>query len=115
MERVSVAADGADPNGDSEDPSISSDGMSVAFRSSATNLICCDRGVNGFEVFERQMVLGATFRWSVDTLGGTPEFDSYRLARAADVERVVFTSPSRDLVRHHTFPGDDVFLGRLSA
>src|SRR5207244_7582602 len=41
-ERVSVASDGTEGNGDSFRPSISADGRFVAFDSGASNLVTCD-------------------------------------------------------------------------
>lgn len=59
--RVSVAADGGEPNGRSDEPQVSADGRFVAFWSEASNLVADD--TNGAtDVFVRDVVAGTTTR-----------------------------------------------------
>ena len=67
--RASVAGDGTEANGESGQPSISSDGRFVAFVSSATNLVPGD--TNGVpDVFVRDIAQGRTLRASLDSSNG---------------------------------------------
>src|SRR5690606_30726839 len=62
--RVSMAADGTDANGNSEDPAISADGRFVVFTSGASNLVSGD--TNGFyDVFLHDRLDGTTRRVSM--------------------------------------------------
>lgn len=64
--RVSVASGGAQAEGDSSAPSVSSDARYVAFRSNAANLVPGD--TNGVEdIFVRDQVAGTTRRISVSS------------------------------------------------
>lgn len=64
MLRVSADADGGDPNGASYDPSISDDGLKVAFTSVASDLVAGDN--NGHvDVFVRDLSVGLTSRMGV--------------------------------------------------
>ncbi len=66
-ERVSVTSSGAEANGGSEQPSISSDGRYIAFRSWATNLVADDTDAVP-DVFVRDRQTGMTER--ITSAGG---------------------------------------------
>ena len=115
--RVSVSSAGAESNGASIKPSISADGHTVAFPSSATNLVPGDR--NGFQdIFVRDWASGKTRRVSI---GDKRESNGLSLASlvSGDGSVVVFSSEASNLV-----PGDrngalDVFVaetkGRMTS
>src|SRR5438045_9191507 len=81
--RVSVASLGAQGNGDSEGPSISTDGRFVAFYSLASNLVAGD--TNGVrDVFVRDRKAGKTTRVSVNSHGAQTKRDSIVRSISAD-------------------------------
>lgn len=91
LERVSVASDGAEGDGPSEQASLSADGNKVAFRSWATNLVAVD--LNGtFDVFVRNRAAATTIRASRNNanVGGDDESTDPHLS--ADGKAVVFRS-----------------------
>jgi Tol biopolymer transport system component len=74
-DRVSIATDGTQGNGDSLVPAISADGRYVAFASAATNLVAGD--TNGvYDVFVRDRQLGTTERVSLSPSGSQLTLDS---------------------------------------
>lgn len=110
VNRVSITSAGAEANGGSRYPSISSDGRYVAFMSDATNLAPND--TNGCEdIYLRDIASGVTERISVagdehEAIGGDSRFP----AISADGQYVAFQSQAANLT-----PGDangrwDVFL-----
>lgn len=111
-ERVSVASDGTQANGDSTSwyLSLSSDGRFVAFSSRASNLMSGD--TNGSEdVFVRDRVAGVTERVSVASDGA--EANSYSSAFpsiSSDGRLVAFESVASNLVPGDTNGRGDVFV-----
>ena len=105
-ERVSDGVDGLAADGDSRNPSLSGDGLVVAFESAASNLVGGD--TNGTsDVFVHDRVSGRTTRVSVDSGGaqadGPSGLDSAP-ALSADGQIVAFASRAGNLVT----PGTDV-------
>jgi Tol biopolymer transport system component len=106
--RVSVDAQGGDPNGHSESPVISADGRYVAFTSTASDLVpdgdgCCT------DVFVHDLQTEATTRIGTAS-GADPDAHSFNPALSSDGRYVAFESWASDLV-----PGDgngvvDVFV-----
>ncbi len=91
LERVNVAFDGGEANGWSDQPSLSTDGKKVAFRSDATNLISVDS--NGtWDVFVRNRKSGTTSRASRSNTNAGGDFESGQPQMAADGSAVVFGS-----------------------
>jgi Tol biopolymer transport system component len=93
--RVSVALNGADVDGDSEEPSISADGRYVAFTSTATNLVTGD--INGVaDIFVRDLVANTTTLASRATGAGGTVSDSVsgQPSISADGQFVAFVSDS---------------------
>jgi alpha-tubulin suppressor-like RCC1 family protein len=96
-ERVSVDSLGAQSDGNSYQPSISSDGRYVAFWSDADNLVTGDtNGVADVFVHDRQT--GTTERVSVSTLGAEGDLASNFGTISADGNIVAFQSDAHNLV-----------------
>ena len=109
-ERVSVDSAGAEANGASSEPSISSGGRYVAFLSAATNLVTGDTNA-GSDIFVHDRQTGKTERVSVDSSGAEGNSGSvYRPRLTFDGRYVAFDSAGSNLV-----PGDsnakvDIFV-----
>lgn len=108
-ERVSVATDGAGPDGASLDPAISADGRYVAFNSSASDLVAGDTN-SLTDVFVRDRQTGTTERVSLDTSGGDPNATSLSPTISADGRYVAFASVASDLVGGDANSVSDVFV-----
>ncbi|MGN6544187.1 MAG: SdrD B-like domain-containing protein, partial [Aureliella sp.] len=105
IEKVSLGMNGALANGDSDSPSISSDGRFVAFRSAAWNLVPGDtanvRGVStGYsDIFVFDRVLRTTRLVSVSSTGGFANYGSGPVTDiSADGRYIVFESTAYNLV-----------------
>lgn len=90
-ERVSVAPDGSDANGQSATPVLSADGRLVAFTSAASNLVAGD-GNGRFDVFVRDRVAGTLEIVSLASDGTQLVGDSIAPAMSADGRYVAFAS-----------------------
>jgi Tol biopolymer transport system component len=114
-QRVSVASDGSQGNGASQDPTMSSDGRYVAFTSFASNLVSGD--TNGVaDVFVRDLLLGTTQRVSIASDGTQATGQSAYAPRISlDGQFVVFGSDASNLVASDTNGTTDVFLRDLVA
>lgn len=119
LTRVSVATTGAQATGSasgSGDASVSADGLSVAFRSHAGNLVTGDS--NGFaDIFVRRLATGTTTRVSVTQANGQAAGTSASGAAGSFVPRlsedgrfVAFVSHATNLVNGDTNGFPDVFL-----
>jgi Tol biopolymer transport system component len=110
---VNVNTSGVQTGGTySSDPSISFDGRYIAFASTATDLVSGDTNAS-YDIFVRDMQLGATVRASVDSLGNQGNDDSLDPSISSDGRFVAFSSTATNLV-----PGDvnghaDVFVHDL--
>ena len=107
IERVSVASDGSQPNGDSDWPTLSANGRFVAFESDANNLV---PGGNDFGndifVFDRQTeAVECVSRGINGSEGG-----GYRPAISANGRFVTFTSRDTNLVPGDTNGEPDIFV-----
>ena len=112
--RVSLDKTGGDPNFDSSDASISSDGTKVAFLSNASDLV--DGDTNGKDdIFVRNIRMGVTTRASVDSGGGNTNDHSTNPDISADGRVVAFASLASDLVQGDTNGFPDVFVRNLVA
>ena len=108
-ERVSVATDGTQANGLSEQTEISADGRYVAFKSFASNLVAGD--TNGTaDVFVRDLVDDTTERVSVGTAGGQSSGLSEQPAISGDGRYVAFQSFGSNLVAGDTNGLEDIFV-----
>lgn len=113
-QRLSDAADGAQGNGSSTNPSISGDGARVAFLSSATNLT--DATLNGnFHVFVKDRPSGALWlaSQSDDGVPANANADAPRLS--GNGRFVVFASPASNLVEEDTNGVSQVYARDLLA
>jgi outer membrane protein assembly factor BamB/Tol biopolymer transport system component len=109
MERVSVAAAGGGPNGDSVSASISADGRSVVFDSYASDLVAGDANdARDVFVFDRES--GETQRVSVSSGGAGGNRLSARGRISGDGRRVAFESDASNLVAGDTNGARDVFV-----
>jgi len=99
--RASIATNGAQANGGSEEPAISGDGRYVVFESYASNLVPGDTNT-GQEVFVRDLATSATTRVSLE--------DSFDPAISADGRYIAFVSDATNLVPGDTNNTTDVFV-----
>ena len=112
--RVSVAPGGAEANGGSYSPSISSDGRYVAFLSDASNLVAADTNAQrDVFVFDRQT--GTTVNASVNSFGEQANLDSVTPALSGSGQFVAFSSFADNLVQVDTNESSDVFVRDLQA
>jgi Tol biopolymer transport system component len=107
--RVSVDSLGVQGDTDSFNPSISGNGLFVAFYSDATNLVAGDTNTAG-DVFLRDIAGAATTRVSVDSSGAQVSSVSYVPSVSFDGRYVAFSSISANLVAGDTNNACDVFL-----
>jgi Tol biopolymer transport system component len=107
--RVSVDSSGAEANGGSFAPAISSDGRFVAFQSDATNLVEGDTNA-ATDVFVRDLVAGTTVRVSVSSSAGEGDGPSTTPSISGDGRFVAFQSLATDLVPGDTNQASDVFV-----
>jgi hypothetical protein len=107
--RVSVGPGGAQANGGSGGPAISSDGRFVAFSSNATNLVGDDtNGKRDVFVYDRQT--GATTRVSVNSSGQQADGGGRNPDLSGDGRYVVFISNSNNLAPGTDDYGELVYL-----
>jgi Tol biopolymer transport system component len=110
-ERVSVDSNGVQAGGASYTPSISADGMQVAFESTAANLVPGD--TNGFgDVFVHDRATGSTERVSVANGGVQSDGNSANASISAD-GKVAFSSFATNLVPGDTNGFGDVFVHNM--
>lgn len=107
--RVSVNSAGAEADGFSREPSISSDGSRIVFTSFAPNLVDGDTNGTG-DVFIRDVTAGTTFRISVATFGGEADNFSEGGDISPDGKFAAFQSFSSVLVQGDTNGQTDIFL-----
>jgi Tol biopolymer transport system component len=107
--RISVKTGGLQSNGDSFGPSISDDGMVVAYYSFASNLVAGD--ANGdWDVFVWDVASATTVRASVTSNGGEANGNSTLCALSSDGSTVAFESFASNLVSSDTNGVFDVFI-----
>ncbi len=107
--RVSVAADGAQGDGWSYIPSISTDGRFIVFASGASNLVAGD--LNGYEdVFVHDRQSGEISLVSVASDGTQGDFYSQLPTISSDGRFVAFESNASNLVAGDTNHTADVFV-----
>ena len=113
-QKVSVSTAGIQSNnGGSDDPTVSGDGLVVAFSSGATNLVAGD--TNGKDdVFIRNVATNTTTRASVSTGGVEGNGDSFLPSLSYDGSRIAFISDANNLVFADSNFFDDVFIRIVS-
>ena len=95
--RVSVSSSGAEANGDSFAPALSSDGRYVAFSSAATNLVDGDTN-DANDIFIRDRQANTTTRVSVGLDGSQANGGSDQPSLSGDGRLVAFTSTASNIV-----------------
>ncbi len=111
-ERVSLAYDGSEGNGESRGSrrrSMSSDGRYVVFSSGSTNLLPGDTNEK-WDVFVRDRQTGETSRVSASSTLGEPDGASLYPSMASDGLHMVFGSSAGNLVSGDANGQSDVFL-----
>ncbi len=109
--RVSIASDGTQGNGASDEPSISNDGRYIAFASGATNLVPND--TNGqYDIFVRDRQTNTTAIVSI-AYDGTPA-NGTSVTRPPSISGnggyIAFQSSASNLVPNDTNGMDDIFV-----
>ncbi|WP_413612356.1 hypothetical protein [Bdellovibrio sp. HCB-110] len=110
--RVSVDSSGAQGNGSSYDPSLSSDGRYVVFTSGSTNLVSGDTNAMQ-DIFVHDRQTGVTTRVSLDSSGVQGDGNSYDASLSSDGRYVAFYSSSTNLVAGDSNSKDDIFVHDL--
>ena len=95
--RVSVSSSGAEANGDSFAPALSSDGRYIAFSSSASNLVDGDTN-DANDIFVRDRQTNTTTRVSVGFDGSQANGGSDQPSLSGDGRLVAFTSVASNIV-----------------
>ncbi|HEX5616501.1 MAG TPA: hypothetical protein VFZ83_15205 [Acidimicrobiia bacterium] len=95
--KISVATNGANPNGVSFVPSMSADGDRVAFISSATDLAATTDGNGGYDVFVRTVSTATTTLVSAAATGGTADLESGGARISPDGSHVAFVTAATNL------------------
>ena len=107
--RVSVSTSGAEANGDSFAPALSSDGRYVAFASAATNLVDGDTN-DANDVFVRDRQTNTTTRVSVGYDGSQANGGSDQPSLSGDGRLVAFTSAATNIVSGDVNANRDAFV-----
>ncbi len=106
---VSASAQGTAGNGLSDSNSMTPDGRSVVFDSTASNLVAGD--TNGVEdIFVKDLLTGTLERVSVSSEGAGADGRSFANSISADGRFVAFGSSAKNLVSGDTNGASDVFL-----
>jgi len=106
--RVSVALGGGPTDGHSREPSISRDGSTVAFTSTATNLVNMPDG-GAADVFVRHLDTQQTHRASTSHTGGPADGPSGWPAVNTSGDKIVFQSDATQLIDDDVNDSADVF------
>jgi Tol biopolymer transport system component len=107
--RVSVSSSGAEANGDSFAPALSSDGRYVAFASAATNLVEGDTN-DANDIFIRDRQANTTTRISAGFDGSQANGGSDQPSLSGDGRLVAFTSVASNIVNGDTNNLRDAFV-----
>jgi hypothetical protein len=110
---ISAPPGGGQADGDASFPSISADGTSVAFSSTATNL-AAGNPAGRQQVYVRDLATAALDRVSQANDGAAGNADSTEPVLSGDGSRVAFRSQASNLVAGDTNNADDVFVQDLA-
>lgn len=110
---VSVTADGTQADCESRDPAFASDGIHVAFRSCASNLVDDDNNGN-WDIFVKDLASGAVTRVSVAADGTEADGNSYAVTFSPDGTKVAFVSAATNLVPGDDNGAEDIFVKDLT-
>ncbi|MCI5064768.1 hypothetical protein MRY87_03470 [bacterium] len=111
--RISVNQNGGDPDGASQNGSLSGDGRYVVFQSAATDLVLNDNNEK-IDIFLYDRDEETTTRISVTDGGDGGNGDSTDPVIARDGSAVVFQSTATDLVANDDNEASDIFLYTLA-
>lgn len=111
--RASVGASGTEGNSDSSSPTISGDGLVVAFESKATNLVPGDTN-SVSDIFVRRLDTAVTQRVSLASGGAQADDNSYDASISGDGHVVAFYSYARNLVAGDFNDFPDIFVVDLA-
>jgi Tol biopolymer transport system component len=109
---VSTDSSGNQGNGDSIEPSISSDGRYVAFRSIATNFLPGDSNLC-IDIFVKDLKTGALICASTNCDGKFANGPSGKPTISSDGRYVTFRSSATNLVPDDTNPNPDIYTKDL--
>ncbi|MDQ2972891.1 MAG: hypothetical protein M3Q79_00200 [bacterium] len=109
---VSASASGVQDNSGAIEPTISGDGIYVAFTSFADNLVPGYTN-NGGEIFVKNIQTGAIQMASTSSSGGQPNNYSYFPKLAAGGQFVAFQSEATNLVTGDTNATTDIYIKDL--
>lgn len=110
LDRISVATDGTQGNGNSSHGVISADGRFVAFDSNASTLVPNFESAGPISVFLRDRQLGTTELISAALAGQPQNGYSFSPAISGDGRYVAFNSSATNLVVGGTAAGTNVFV-----
>lgn len=112
VERVSIADDESEANGNSIFAAVSQDARYVAFGTTATNLVAAPADTNGAgDIYVRDRLLGTTELVSINSVGGIATGGDSRFAAISDDGRyIAFQSLASDLVPGDTNANWDIFI-----
>lgn len=112
--RVSVAAGGGEPNGNSFDSSISSNGRYVAFASDASDLVAGEDSNGAADIFVRDLQYNTTTIASIPTVGGWQANNGSSNPAISQDGYVAFESYATNLVPEDTNGDLDIFVRDLN-
>src|SRR5262249_48515409 len=112
LTRISTDGSGAQANGYSLAPSLSSDGRYAAFSSIASNLVSGDTNLYD-DIFVKDTTTGAVVRASTDSSGVQSDYYSLHPSISANGRYVAFESAAANLVSGDTNNAIDVFAKDL--
>lgn len=113
--RESVATGGAQANGDSFHPSLSSDGRYVVFESNATNLVSPATAPGVTHIYRRDRTTGTTILVSQSTAAQPGNGNSFQPVISGDGNVIAFASDATNLVPGDTNNVRDVFVRDVTA
>ena len=107
--RVSISKDGAQANGESEEPAVSGNGRKIAYASQASNLV--NQDTNGVcDVFVHDISIRSTIRASLSSQGYQGNCISYEPSLSFDGNLVAFTTRASNLVPNDTNSAWDILV-----
>ncbi|OUL26792.1 hypothetical protein BV378_12275 [Nostoc sp. RF31YmG] len=114
IDRVNIASDGTQANGESKVSAISADGRYVVFASNASNLVANDSN-NARDIFVRDRLANTTKRVNLANDSSQANGVSDLAAISANGRYVVFSSVASNLVAGDTNDMVDVFVRDLES
>lgn len=113
IQRISTSSSNQQINGDSTEASISQNGQTVAFTSTANDLVSGDSNGQA-DIFVKNLTSGAINRVSVDAAGSQANAGSKQAQLSADATQVVFVSSATNLVANDLNAVDDIFVKNVT-